>query len=165
LAENPSGTLDAAHAGMTQKPYDFRERSFLFACEVVAFSRIVADRGYILARLASQLVDAGSSVGANLEEGAAGQSRPDFISKQCIALKESREARFWLRLIAASEPPLADRAKPLIAEASEFVAMLTASVKTARSKASHREAVRAVLLIVAALWARAAYFFLLTFNF
>ena len=107
---------------VTQKPYDFRERSFLFACDVVAFARIVADRGYILARLASQLVDAGGSIGANLEESASGQSRPDFISKQCIALKESREARFWLRLIAASEPPLAPRAQPLIVEASEFVA-------------------------------------------
>jgi len=125
---------------VTQKPYDFRERSFLFACDVVAFARIVADRSYILARLASQLVDAGGSIGANLEESASGQSRPDFISKQCIALKESREARFWLRLIAASEPPLAPRAQPLIVEASEFVALLTASVKTARSREKPRGA-------------------------
>jgi hypothetical protein len=88
---------------MRDKPYDLRERSFLFACDIVAFSRIVADRGYILSRLATQ------------------------------ALKESREARFWLRLIAASEPSLAGRSQPLISEASEFVAMLTASVKTSRS--------------------------------
>ena len=118
---------------MSEKPYNFCERSFLFACDVVAFARVVADRGYILARLATQLVDAGGSVGANLEESADGQTKPDFISKQCIALKESREARFWLRLIAASEPSLARRAQPLITEASEFVAMLTKSVKTARS--------------------------------
>ena len=121
---------------MKEKPYDFRERSFLFARDVVAFARVVADRGYILRRLAGQLVDAGSSVGANLEESADGQSKPDFISKQCIALKESREARFWLRLIAVSEPDFVLRAQPLIAEVSEFVAMLTASVKTACSNAS-----------------------------
>ena len=120
---------------MKEKPYDFRERSFLFARDVVAFARVVAERGYILRQLAGQLVDAGSSVGANLEESADGQSKPDFISKQCIALKESREARFWLRLIAVSEPDFVLGAKPLIAEASEFVAMLTASVKTARSNA------------------------------
>ena len=118
---------------MKEKPYDFRDRSFLFAREIVAFARVVADRGYILRRLAGQLVDAGSSVGANLEEGADGQSKPDFISKQCIALKESR---FWLRLIAVSEPDFAQRAQPLIVEASEFVAMLTTSVKTARSNAN-----------------------------
>ena len=92
---------------MKEKPCDFRERSFLFARDVVAFARVDADRGYILRRLAGQLVDAGSSVGANLEESADGQSKPDFISKQCIALKESREARFWLRLIAVSEPDFA----------------------------------------------------------
>jgi four helix bundle protein len=118
---------------MAQKPYDFRQRPFLFACDIVAFARVVADRGYIFGRLATQLVKSGASVGANLEESVDGQSKPDFTSKQCIALKEAREARFWLRLIAASEPELAPRAQPLIREASEFVAMLTASVKTAKS--------------------------------
>jgi four helix bundle protein len=125
---------------MTEKPYDFCARSFLFARDVVAFARIVADRGYILRRLAGQLVDAGSSVGANLEESVDGQSKPDFISKQCIALKESREARFWLRLITASEPDFAPRALPLIREASEFVAMLTTSIKTARSNTGRGDA-------------------------
>jgi four helix bundle protein len=118
---------------MAQKPYDFRQRSFLFACDIVAFARIVADRGYIFGRLAAQLVKSGASVGANLEESVDGQSKPDFTSKQCIALKEAREARFWLRLIAASEASLAPGAQPLIKEASEFVAMLTSSVKTAKS--------------------------------
>jgi four helix bundle protein len=118
---------------MKEKPYDFRERSFLFACDTVVFARTVADRGYLLARIAAQLVKSGSSVGANLEESGDGQTKPDFISKQCIALKEARETRFWLRLIAASEPALASGAQPLIKEASEFVAMLTTSVKTAKS--------------------------------
>ena len=127
------GMPRAQSFAMAHKPYDFRKRSFLFACDIVAFARIVADRGYILGRLATQLVNSGASVGANLEESADGQSKPDFISKQCIALKEAREARFWLRLIAASEASLAPRADPLITEASEFVAMLTASVKTAKS--------------------------------
>ncbi len=141
---------------MAQKPYDFRQRSFLFACDIVAFARIVAARGYIFGRLATQLVKSGASVGANLEESVDGQSKPDFTSKQSIALKEAREARFWLRLIAASEPSLAPRAQPLITEASEFVAMLTASVKTAKSN-PYRGARRAaigclVLFVVLLLW-------------
>ena len=133
---------------MSEKPYDLRERSFLFACDIVAFSRIVADRGYILSRLATQLVKSGASVGANLEEGVSGQTKPDFIAKQCIALKESRDARFWLRLIAASEPSLASRAQPLVAEASEFVAMLTASVKTSRANPHRGTVASRVLLLV-----------------
>ena len=118
---------------MAEKPYDLRDRSFLFACEIVAFARIVADRGYVFRRLAGQLVSSGGSVGANLEEGVDAQTKPDFIAKQFIALKEARETRFWLRVIAVSEPALEPRARPLIAEDSEFVAMLTTSVKTARS--------------------------------
>ena len=116
-----------------KRPYDLRERSFLFATEIVAFCRMVARRDYILRRLAWQLVDSGTSIGANLEEGVGGQTKPDFVAKHFIALKEARETLFWLRLISASEPSLAPEAKPLTAEASEFVAMLTASVTTGRS--------------------------------
>jgi len=118
------------------KPYDFRDRSFMFASDVVAFCRIVANRDYIIRRLAGQLVDWAGSMGANLEESADGQTKPDFIAKEFIALKEAREARYWLRLIAHSEPPLRGRAAPLVQEASEWVAMLTTSVKTAKSNPS-----------------------------
>jgi four helix bundle protein len=56
-----------------------------------------------------------------------------MISTHVIALKEARETIYWLRIIAASEPTFRPTADPLAAEASEFVAMLTTSVKTARS--------------------------------
>ena len=52
--------------------------------------------------LSGQLLRAGTSVGANLEEAQAGQSRADFISKNAIALKEARETHYWLRLLVAS---------------------------------------------------------------
>jgi four helix bundle protein len=80
---------NAFRQNMANRPYDFRERSFLFACDVVAFARIVADRGYILGRLATQLVKAGASVGANLEESVGGQTKPDFITKQMHRSKGS----------------------------------------------------------------------------
>ena len=117
---------------MAPKPYDLRERSFLYSRNI-AVARRVAERDQILRHLAWQLVDAGGSVGANLEESAAGQTKPDFIAKQFIALKESREARFWLRLIAACEPSFKQSALPLIQESSELIAILTTSLKTARS--------------------------------
>jgi four helix bundle protein len=49
--------------------------------------------------LSKQLVRSETSPGANVEEGLAGESRGDFISKFSIALKESREAHFWLRIL------------------------------------------------------------------
>ena len=118
---------------MKNKPYDLRQRSFLFACDIVAFTRRVAERDHVLRHVAWQLVDAGGAVGANLEEGVAGQTKPDFITKQFTALKEAREARFWLRLIAATEPSFKAGALSLIQESTELVAILTASLKTARS--------------------------------
>jgi four helix bundle protein len=121
------------YCGMSNKPYDLRQRSFLYACDIVAFTRRVAERDHILRHLAWQHVDAGGSVGANLEEGVGGQTKRDFIAKQFTALKESREARFWLRLIAACEPNFKASAMPLIQESNELIAILTSSVKTAQS--------------------------------
>jgi four helix bundle protein len=53
-----------------------------------------------------KLLDSATSIGANMEEGRAGQSKADFIAKNFISLKESRETRFWLRVIGAMDPPL-----------------------------------------------------------
>jgi four helix bundle protein len=121
-----------------ERPYDFGPRSELFACEIVAFCRAVAERGVILRRLACQLVDAGTSIGANLAESGGGQSKRDFIAKTYVALKESRESRYWLRVIGRSEPPMRDQARVLEAEASEWVAMLSSSLRTAQSRDDRR---------------------------
>jgi four helix bundle protein len=48
--------------------------------------------------LASQFWRAGTSIGANVEEAQAAQSRADFKSKMSIAAKEARETHYWLRL-------------------------------------------------------------------
>lgn len=115
------------------KSRDLRVRAFHFAVDIVRFCRSGFGSDPILRRLAAQLVDSAGSVGANLEESGAGQSKADFIAKQCIALKEAHESRFWLRVIAVSHPPVAEAAKLFIEESSELVAMITASIKTARS--------------------------------
>jgi four helix bundle protein len=79
-----------------------------------------------------KLLDSGTSIGANIEEGRAGQSKPDFIAKNFISLKESRETRFWLRLIGATDPSLHKELTPFLQEANEFIAILTTSLKHAR---------------------------------
>lgn len=115
------------------KSRDLRERSFEFAVAIVRLCRSELADDPIARRLAFQLVSAAGSVGANLEESRAGQTKPDFIAKQFIALKEARESRFWLKVIATSYPRTAQKLAPLIEESSELVAMLTASIKTAKS--------------------------------
>ena len=116
-----------------QKPRDLRERSFRFTIDVIAFTRVVLDRDPHLRPVVWQLLDSAGSTGANLEEAAEGQTKPDFIAKNYTALKEARESRYWLRVIAASSPHAKDFAKPLVEEASELVAMLVSCVKTAKS--------------------------------
>jgi four helix bundle protein len=86
----------------------------------------------VIWRLSLKLLDAGTSIGANIEEGRAGQTKPDFIAKHFISLKESREPRFWLWVIAATDPPLRRELQPFLQEANEFIAMLTTSLKNAR---------------------------------
>src|SRR4051794_16571595 len=80
---------------------NIQERSFKFACRIVQIHRALS-RDRTARRLADQLLDAGTSVGANLEEAEAAQSKPDFIAKCRISLKEARETLYWLRLIAAT---------------------------------------------------------------
>jgi four helix bundle protein len=82
--------------------------------------------------MALQLVRASTSMGAQLEEAEVFSSRRDLAAKLTIALREAREANYWLRLLAADLPHTHDLA-PEIQESSEFVAMLTTSVKKLKS--------------------------------
>lgn len=76
--------------------------------------------------LGLQLLRSGTSIGANVEEAQAGQSRADFISKYAIALKEARETLYWLRLLEKSNLIEKDLARPLIQEANEICKILGA---------------------------------------
>jgi four helix bundle protein len=82
--------------------------------------------------LSNQLLHSGTAIGANLEEGKGGHSRPDFIAKYTIALKEARETHYWLRLLAACDLVPARRIDPLVGEANEIVAVITTIVKNAK---------------------------------
>ena len=86
-----------------EKPVDVRERSFDFAVRIVKLSKYLEKNSSVSRNVIMQLLDAGTSVGANLEEAKAGQSTADFIHKNAIALKEARESNYWLRLILATE--------------------------------------------------------------
>jgi four helix bundle protein len=82
--------------------------------------------------MALQLVRAASAIGAQLEEGQVASSRRDMAAKYAIALREAREARYWLRLLSV-DSPLDAELHLLEAEALEFVKMLTTSVRKLRT--------------------------------
>ena len=113
---------------------EIRERVFRFACEVVVLHDLLATRGSSARDMSRQLMRAATSIGANLEEADAGQSRPDFVSKCTIALKEAREALYWLRLLRATSK-LDAHADALIHECDRIVAVLTAIVRKTKGDA------------------------------
>jgi len=85
--------------------------------------------------VALQLFRSASSAGANYEEARGAESHDDFIHKIRIALKELKEARFWLSFIHEAtliEPPLV---APLLSEAEELCKVFGKSVSTAKKRA------------------------------
>jgi four helix bundle protein len=107
-----------------------REKSFAFALDVLRYyQRSRREFGGVLAR---QMLRSATSIGANVEEARAGQSRRDFIAKMSIASKEARECSYWLRLQIGVNPKPHQPLLDLAARCDELVRLLTAIVKTAQ---------------------------------
>src|SRR5580692_7640152 len=103
------------------------EKSFDFALEIVElFKRLQTEREYVLSK---QLLRSGTSIGANVEEALAGQSRRDFMSKMAIASKEARESRYWLVLLQKSKLTKIEL-RQAIKNNEELIRILTSIVKT-----------------------------------
>ncbi len=109
-------STDSAAAG---KPYDLEERTALFGEAIIQFSRKIS-RGPGNDRLIGQLVGAATSVGANYAEASETVSRKDFKYAISRCVKEAKETLFFLRIIAAAEPDLADEARELYRECREL---------------------------------------------
>ena len=103
-----------------RQPFDLEERKAIFGEEIVKLSKKIP-RNPTNKRLIDQLVGAGTSIGANYSEANDGVSQKDFqyAIKRC--LKESKATRFFLCMVAASEPVLAIEARDLYREAGELV--------------------------------------------
>lgn len=109
-----------------------RERAFAFAVHVVKLCRHLEDKSGVSRTLSKQLFRAGTSIAANLEEAQGGQSKADFISKNAIALKESRETSYWLRLLVASEVVHEARVAELQSEVDELTRIIAAIIVSAK---------------------------------
>lgn len=111
---------------------DIEQRTYAFALQIVRACYKLEATGGVARSLGWQLLRSGTSVGANVEEAQAAQSRRDFISKNNIALKEARETHYWLRLLTDSDPELERSLAPLKAEARELALILGAIVARTR---------------------------------
>jgi four helix bundle protein len=108
-----------------------QQKSFAFALEIIRLYKTLREqREYVLSK---QLLRCGTSIGANVEEASAGQSRRDFAAKMAVASKEARETRYWLRLLQESRLADVDVSAPL-AQVDELIRILTSIVKTTASQ-------------------------------
>lgn len=87
-------------------------------------------REYILSK---QLLRSGTSIGANIREGAFAQSTNDFISKMSIALKEASETEYWLELLHETGYLTDLESQSMKKDCKEILKMLQASVITAKA--------------------------------
>jgi four helix bundle protein len=94
-----------------------------------------------LRHIKDQLVRAGTSVGANYEEARGAESKADFLHKLNVAVKEMREALYWLKVLQKSGLVKSERLDDIIQEANELCSILVASSKTIKlgKKQEHKE--------------------------
>ena len=107
-------------------------RTFDFAKRIVKLCQVLDNNPGVSRTLGRQLIRSGTSIGANVEEGQASQSRADFCSKYSIACKEARETHYWLRLLAETDLLKSEQLAPITQECNELIAILTSIVKKTR---------------------------------
>jgi len=115
--------------------YDLGQRTFKFATQVVNLCRSLDKSPGVSQTLARQLLRSGTSIGANVHEGQASQSKADFVSKFSIACKEARETHYWLRLLDTTEITTKDKLESLIDEANQLISILTTIIKRTKANA------------------------------
>ena len=105
------------------------ELSFEFSLQIIQLYKILVEKKEFV--LSKQLLRSGTSIGANVEEAMAGQTRKDFIMKMSIASKEARESRYWLRLLDKSKLVELDYS-PYLNSIEHIINILTKIVKTSQ---------------------------------
>ena len=121
------------------KPEEFKKRTRAYALRIIRLFEALPQTGAapILGR---QLLRAGTSVGANYRAACRAKSRADFISKMGNVEEECDETLYWMELLVDSNIVKASRAGELMEEGAELLALVVASINTARR--SNQSAIR-----------------------
>lgn len=112
---------------------NLKDKSYKFALRIIRLYEFVIEdkKEYVLTK---QVLRSGTSIGANVTEANQAQSTADFIHKLSIANKEAFETEYWLCLMRDSDFITQKQAESLINDCNELQKILTASIKTSKSK-------------------------------
>lgn len=107
------------------------DKTYSFALKIVELYKLLrfTHKEY---EISKQVLRSGTSIGANAEEGNAGQSKKDFIAKLSISLKEARETHYWIRILKDSQYIEEIYAAELLTDCTEIIRILTSILKTSR---------------------------------
>lgn len=107
-------------------------KSYGFALRIIKVYKYLSQekKEFILSK---QLLRSGTSIGANIEESIGGQSKADFFTKLTIAYKETRESKYWIRLLRDSEYLTVDQAEDLLKDVEELLKIISSIQKTVRN--------------------------------
>jgi len=119
-----------------KKPNVVKEKSFAFALQVIKLVQWLQEekREFVLSK---QLMRSGTAIGALIREAEHAQSRPDFIHKMNIALKEANETDYWIELLSQSHLITVDHYDALHPRIQELIRLLVSIVKTSKSPPHH----------------------------
>ena len=123
---------DSLSGDIVGKPRDIVERTFEFAARIIQLCGKMDERRGVARVMMSQILRAGTSVPANVEEAQAAQSRADFVNKMNIALKEARETHLRLRLLATAKIFADKQLQPLVNEADEIRRVIGAIIVSSK---------------------------------
>jgi len=108
------------------------EKSFEFSVRIVKFYLYLLTNNRDLEPLLKQILRSGTSIGANISESQSAYTKKDFINKLGIALKESRETEYWLKLFKETDLIEVGEYKSIYSDCLELTKLLTAIIKKAK---------------------------------
>ena len=108
-------------------------KSFNFSVRIVKLYKFLSNqkKEFIISK---QVLRSGTSIGANVSEAEQAQSRADFVSKLNIALKETRETKYWLRLLATTGYLNERQSASILSDCIELEKILVSIIKTFKRK-------------------------------
>jgi four helix bundle protein len=131
---------------MTHSSQEIRDRTFVFACAVAKLALNLPRRPGVRC-VVDQLLKSATAVGANHEEAKAGSSTREFVRFVEIALREAREANYWLRICAALQLGPAEDLRLLGGEADQLSRILASIVMKTKARIKTGDAVFAFCIL------------------
>jgi len=106
-------------------------KTFSFSLRIIRLYQYLRSKKNDLI-LSNQILKSGTSIGANVEEAQGGQSKPDFISKNQIALKEAKETLYWIKLLQESGYINKEMGDSLLNDCNEIILILNSILISAK---------------------------------